>query len=124
MSQVRIETVDQYIASQPEETRRVLRQIRKVLRAALRGAEEVISYQIPAYKLPGGTVVYFGGWKHHTALYPVSKTVFGKFEKELAPFKQSRGTIQFPLSEPLPLRLIERIAKFRAREVAARLKAS
>jgi uncharacterized protein YdhG (YjbR/CyaY superfamily) len=123
MAQARTETVDQYIASRPEEAQRVLRQLRKVLRAALPGSEEVISYQIPAYRLPGGTVLYFGGWKQHTALYPASKTVFDKFQKELERYKLSRGTIQFPLSEPLPLRLIERIAQFRAKEVAARQKA-
>jgi uncharacterized protein YdhG (YjbR/CyaY superfamily) len=111
-------TVDDYIALQPEATQRVLERVRATLRKALPRAEEVISYQIPAYKLPGGAVIYFAGWKQHYSLYPATARVVETFEKELAPYSVSRGTIRFPLAEPVPLRLIERIAKLRAKEVA------
>jgi uncharacterized protein YdhG (YjbR/CyaY superfamily) len=111
-------TVDDYIALQPEATRRVLERVRATLRKALPRAEEVISYQIPAYKMPGGAVIYFAGWKQHYSLYPASARVAETFEKELAPYRVSKGTIRFPLSEPIPVRLIERIARLRAKEVA------
>jgi uncharacterized protein YdhG (YjbR/CyaY superfamily) len=75
---------------------------------------------IPAYKLQGQRVLYFAGWKQHYSLYPATGRVVAAFRKELAPYEISKGTIRFPFSEPVPLKLIERIAKFRAEEVAAR----
>jgi uncharacterized protein YdhG (YjbR/CyaY superfamily) len=96
----------------------VLDRVRATIRKALPGAEEVISYQIPAYKIPGGAVVYFAGWKQHYSLYPASARVVEAFEKELAPYSVSKGTIRFPLAKPVPVRLIEQIAKLRAKEVA------
>jgi uncharacterized protein YdhG (YjbR/CyaY superfamily) len=80
----------------------------------------VISYQIPAYKLPGGTVLYFAGWKQHFSLYPATGGLLRAFGDELAPYQVSKGTLRFPLSQPVPLKLIERIARFRAKEDAAR----
>jgi len=90
------------------------------MRKAVPGAEEVISYQIPAYKLHGRAVVYFAGWKDHYSLYPSSGHLVAALKNELAPYEVSKGTIRFPLSEPVPVKLIERIAKFRAKEVAER----
>jgi uncharacterized protein YdhG (YjbR/CyaY superfamily) len=111
-------TVDEYISLQPEATQRVLERVRAALRKALPHAEEVISYQIPAYKMPGGAVIYFAGWKQHYSLYPASARVVETLEKELAPYRVSKGTIRFPFSEPIPVRLIGRIARLRAKEVA------
>ncbi|MBC5823553.1 MAG: DUF1801 domain-containing protein [Candidatus Eremiobacteraeota bacterium] len=104
--------------SQPEAVRRVLEVVRSTIRKAVPGAEEVISYKIPAYKLHGATVVYFAGWRQHYSLYPAGESVVAAFKKELARYKVSKGTIRFPLSEPVPVKLIERIAKFRAKEAA------
>lgn len=118
MPKTSFKTVDDYVALQPEATQRVLERVRATLRKALPRAEEVISYQIPAYKMPGGAVIYFAGWKQHYSLYPASARVVETFEKELAPYQVSKGTIRFPLSEPIPVRLIQRIARLRAKEVA------
>jgi len=119
MAKTDFTSVDDYIAAQPEEVRAVLRRVRGVIRKAVPAAEEVISYQIPAYKLPGGRVIWFAGWKKHFSLYPATGRLVAEFKKELAPYTVSKGTIRFPLSEPVPAKLIERIAKFRAKEVAA-----
>jgi uncharacterized protein YdhG (YjbR/CyaY superfamily) len=110
--------VDEFIASQPKTVQGVLERVRNTIRKALPGADEVISYQIPAYKLRGRTVIYFAGWKQHYSLYPGSGRLVAAFTDELVPYKISKGTIRFPLSEPVPVKLIERIAKFRAKEVA------
>ncbi len=122
MAKTKFESVDDYIASQPESVRRALRLVRKTIRAAVPRAEEVISYRIPAYKLPEGPVLYFAGWKQHFSLYPATGSVPAVLKQELASYKISKGTIRFPLSEPVPVKLIARIAKLRAKEVAARKK--
>nr|WP_295469032.1 DUF1801 domain-containing protein [Mesorhizobium sp.] len=111
-------SVDAYLAAQPEATREVLRTVRQALRRALPDAEEVISYQIPAYRLPGGTVLFFAGWKKHWSLYPAGKELVAAFRDELKPYKvNEKGTIQFPLDRPVPVDLVERIAAFRRAEL-------
>jgi uncharacterized protein YdhG (YjbR/CyaY superfamily) len=114
--------VDDYIASQPKAVRSVLQRVRSVIRKALPEAEEVISYQIPAFRLHGRIVLYFAAWKEHYSIYPALEAA-AAFKDELAGYKVSKGTIRFPLSEPVPAKLIERIAKFRAKVVADRQKA-
>jgi len=116
-------SVDEYIASQPEAVQGILGRVRSAIRKAVPGAEEAISYQIPAYKLHGGPVLYFAGWKRHYSLYPASQRLVAAFKDELARYEVSKGTIRFPLSEPVPVTLIGRIAKFRAKEGAGREKA-
>jgi uncharacterized protein YdhG (YjbR/CyaY superfamily) len=120
MDQTHIKSVDEYIASQPEAVQRVLKRVRNTIRKAVPGAEEVISYKIPAYKLHGVPVLYLAGWKQHYSLYPATARLVAAFKDDLAPYQVSKGTIRFPLSEPVPVKLIERIAKFRAKEVAER----
>jgi uncharacterized protein YdhG (YjbR/CyaY superfamily) len=114
--------MDEYISAQPETAQVALQLVRSTLRKALPGAEEVISYQIPAYRLRGGIVVYFAGWKHHYSLYPAGECVVAAFKDQLASYKVSKGTIRFPLPEPVPVKLIERIAKFRVGEAVQREK--
>jgi len=97
-----------------------LQRVRRTIRKAVPGAEEVISYQIPTYKLHGGYVVYFAGWKRHYSLYPAGSRLVAAFKDDLAPYEVSKGTIRFPLSRPVPVSLIARIAKFLAKEAAAR----
>ena len=102
----------------------MLARVRSIIRKALPKAKEVISYQIPAYKLDEGTVIYFAGWKKHYSLYPITARVVDAFKDELAPFEvNNRGTARFPLSAPIPVKLIGQIAKFRAGEVGAGKKA-
>ena len=110
-------SVDQYIATHPKEVQAILQNVRSAIRKAVPRAEEVISYQIPAYKLPSGTVLWFAGWKQHYSLYPATDGVVVALRDSLAPYKVNKGTIRFPLSQPVPLKLIERIARLRAKEV-------
>jgi uncharacterized protein YdhG (YjbR/CyaY superfamily) len=123
MAKTNFKSVDEYIASQPEATQGILTRVRSTIRKAVPGAEEVISYKIPTYKLHGGPVLYFAGWKRHYSLYPATERVVAAFKNELASYQVNNGTIRFPLSQPVPVKLIGRIAKFRAKEVAEREKA-
>ncbi len=118
MAKTNFKSVDEYIATQPEGARAILQRVRRTLRKALPGAEEVISYQIPAFKLNGRVLLYFAGWKQHYSLYPASEDLVAAFKDDLAPYEVSKGTIRFPLSEPVPVRLLGGLAKFRAKEVA------
>ena len=120
MAKTDFKSVDAYIATQPEATQSLLKRVRSIIRAAIPTAEETISYQIPAYKLPGGAVIYFAGWKQHYSIYPATDAVVAALGPELARFKVSRGTIRFPLTEPIPEQLIEAIARLRAKEVHER----
>jgi uncharacterized protein YdhG (YjbR/CyaY superfamily) len=122
MAKANFANVDEYISEQPEAAQVVLQLVRSTLRKALPEAEEVISYKIPAYKLHGGIALYFAGWKQHYSLYPAGERLVAALKDQLASYKVSKGTIRFPLSEPVPVRLIERIARFRAKEAAQRQK--
>ncbi|TMD03717.1 MAG: DUF1801 domain-containing protein [Chloroflexi bacterium] len=115
-------TVDEYIATHPEGVQAVLQLVRTTIRKAVPDADEMISYQIPAYKLRGGRVIYFAGWKQHYSLYPASDELVEAFKDELAPYEVNKGTIRFPISKAVPVKLIEGIAKFRAKEAVARAK--
>jgi len=83
-------------------------------------ADEVISYKIPAYKLQGKAILYFAGWKRHYSLYPASKRLIAEFKEHLAPFELNKSTLRFAFTQPVPVKLIARIAKFRVQEVAGR----
>jgi uncharacterized protein YdhG (YjbR/CyaY superfamily) len=116
-------SVDEYIASQPHDVQSVLNRVRSTIRKAVPGAEETISYKIPTYKMHGDRVLFFAGWKQHYSLYPATERVIEAFKDDLALYEVSKGTIRFPLFEPVPVKLIARIAKFRAKEVSEREKA-
>lgn len=124
MARPHFESVDAYMASLPEATREILQRVRSTIRKAIPDAEEGISYQIPTYKLNGRAAVYFAGFKEHFSLYPATRTLVEAFPDELAGRVVSKGTIRFSLSEPVPLKLIERIAKFRAKETLASQRAT
>lgn len=123
MAKTHFKSVDEYIASLPEAVQAVLKRVRSTIRKAVPGAEEAISYNIPTYKLHGRAVLYFAGWKQHYSLYPCTGHIVAAFKKELAPYAVNKGTIRFPLSEPVPVKLIAGIAKLRAKDVADRQKA-
>ena len=118
MAKTDFTSVDQYLATLPDSTQAVLARVRATIRKALPDADEVISYQIPTYKQHGTTVIYFAGWKAHFSLYPASARLVAAFKDDLAPYTISKGTIRFPLSEPVPVTLIARIAQFRLQEVS------
>jgi uncharacterized protein YdhG (YjbR/CyaY superfamily) len=114
----RINSVDAYIAQQPASARRALEHVRAAIRKAIPTAEETISYKIPAYRLHDETILYFAGWKKHYSLYPITAPVIAAFKDELKPYEvNNKGTLRLPLSEPVPVGLIGRIAKFRAKEL-------
>lgn len=100
----------------------MLQRVRGTIKKALPGGEEVISYQIPTYKLNGRAVIYFAGWGEHFSLYPAIGRLQAAFKEDLRNYEVSKGTIRFPLSGPVPLKLIERIVKFRAKEIAGKEK--
>jgi uncharacterized protein YdhG (YjbR/CyaY superfamily) len=106
--------VGDYIAVFPKETQTLLRQMRAAIKAAAPGAEEVISYGMPAYKL-NGMLVYFAGYARHIGFYPGASGI-SAFKKELSVYKGARGSVQFPLDEPLPLKLVTKIVKFRVKQ--------
>lgn len=119
MAKTAFTSVDDDLASQPEATQRVLTRVRRIIRKAVPSAEEVISYQIPAYKLNGRMLMFFAGWAEHFSLYPLNARIAKAFKKDLARYQTRKGTIRIPLSDPVPVKLVEGFAKMRAKEVAA-----
>ena len=111
------ENVPAYIARFPRAVQAELKRVRRSIRRAAPGAEEVISYQIPAFKLHGKPVLFFAAWKEHLSIYPSNARLVAAFKDELAKYERAKGTIRFPLSDPIPAKLIERIARFRAKEI-------
>jgi uncharacterized protein YdhG (YjbR/CyaY superfamily) len=107
-------SVNSYISSFPAETRTLLEKIRVTIQKAAPKAEETISYQMPAYKL-NGMLVYFAGYKNHIGFYPGAAGI-AEFKKEIAAYKNAKGSVQFPLDEPLPLALVTKIVKFRVKQ--------
>jgi uncharacterized protein YdhG (YjbR/CyaY superfamily) len=107
-------SIDEYIASFPGDTQRILNELRATIRTAAPGAEERISYQIPAYVLKGN-LVYFAAFKNHIGFYPTSSGIRA-FKRELTKFERGKGSVRFPIVEPLPLKLISKIVKFRVAE--------
>lgn len=108
------EDVTTYIANCPAKVQEVLEKLRSTIQKAAPEAEELISYKMPAYKYHG-MLVYFAAFKNHIGFY-ATPTGHKKFEKELAPYKQGKGSVQFPLDQPLPFPLIAKIVKFRMQE--------
>jgi uncharacterized protein YdhG (YjbR/CyaY superfamily) len=113
-------SVDEYIAAQTEATRPILERLRRTIRKALPDAEETIAYNIPTYKLNGVSAVHFAAWKEYCSLYPANDRIRAEFGNELAPYDVVKSTIHFPFTKPLPVRLIARIATFRAQELGKR----
>jgi uncharacterized protein YdhG (YjbR/CyaY superfamily) len=123
MSRPDFRTIDEYIAAQPAASQVALGRVRCAIRVAAWGAEEGISYKIPAYTLQGSVLLYFAGWKHHYSIYPASDRMIAAFKGKLDPYRASKGTLRFPLSVPVPVKLIERIARFRMEEISDRKRA-
>jgi uncharacterized protein YdhG (YjbR/CyaY superfamily) len=119
MAKTAFKSVDDYIESQPQTVRGVLEIVRSTIRKAVPHAEEAISYGMPTYKLHDRPVLNFAGWKRHYSLYFATDGFMAAFQDELTQYDVQKGTISFPLSEPVPVKLIGRIAKFRAKEVAS-----
>jgi uncharacterized protein YdhG (YjbR/CyaY superfamily) len=111
------DSIDAYIASFPEETQALLQALRATIQAAAPEAEEKISYQMPTFFLKGN-LVHFAAAKHHIGFYPAPSGI-AAFKDELSIYKGSKGAVQFPLDQPLPLDLVGRIVRFRVAESLA-----
>jgi uncharacterized protein YdhG (YjbR/CyaY superfamily) len=112
------DTIAEYIAGYPKDVRDILKKIRATIRAATPGAEETISYGIPTFKLDGARI-YFAAFKNHIGIYPVTPDVKAKL-KELSRYKGGKGTVRFPLDEPIPYALIRRIVKLKIQQKKTR----
>jgi uncharacterized protein YdhG (YjbR/CyaY superfamily) len=115
-------TVDEYLADFPPEVRKILRKIRATIRKAAPGVKEKISYRIPTFTLDGDILIYFAAFTKHASIYPAPRGA-EEFRDELAGYRGGKGTVQFPLDQPIPYGLITRIVKFRARHNRAKAKA-
>lgn len=104
--------VEEYLSVFPEEIIELLQKLRTAIKEAAPEAEEVISYNMPAYRYHG-ILVYFAAYKNHIGFYPGSSLINEVFKKDLVKYKTSKGTIQFPLDQQLPIKLIKKIVKFR-----------
>jgi uncharacterized protein YdhG (YjbR/CyaY superfamily) len=109
------DSIDAYIAGFPPRTQRALTEMRAIISSAAPGATELISYAIPTFDLNGRHLVHFGGYTNHIGLYPIPSGIEA-FKEELAPYKRGKGSVQFPLAQPLPADLIRRIVEFRVGE--------
>ena len=104
--------IDQYIAGFPKDVQKILEQIRATIKKAAPDAEEKISYAMPAFSLNGRNLVYFAAYKNHIGFY-AAPTAHEAFKKEFSRYKTGRGSVQFPLDKPMPLKLITKIVKFK-----------
>jgi uncharacterized protein YdhG (YjbR/CyaY superfamily) len=112
------ETIDEYIATFPPNVQTILQQLRQVIKDAAPGAEEAISYRMPAFKL-NGVLVWFAAFKSHIGFFPKT-SVIEAFKGELSGYELSKGTIRFPLDKPIPFDLVKRMVEFRVRENLAK----
>lgn len=108
------ETIDEYISTFPEDVQSILNQLRQAVKETAPEAEETINYQMPTFTL-NGNLVHFAAFKTHIGFYPTPSGIEA-FKRELAPYKMAKGSVQFPIDQPLPLPLIRRIVAFRVKE--------
>ena len=107
-------TIDEYIAMFPDDVQRILNELRQTIRAAAPDAEETINYQMPTFTL-NGNLVHFAAFQNHIGFYPTPTGIVA-FQEELSAYKGAKGSVQFPIDQPLPLPLIRRIVEYRVRE--------
>lgn len=118
-TKAKFKTVDEYLSALPTKTKTILKVLRKTIKQAAPQAEELISYNIPAYKL-NGLLIYFAAWKEHVSIYPRTSGMEKAFKKELSGYEGSKGTVKFPINRPIPFSLISKIVKFRVQENLAK----
>jgi uncharacterized protein YdhG (YjbR/CyaY superfamily) len=114
--------IDEYIASCPPGVRPVLQSLRRAVHEEAPDAVEVISYRMPAFKVEGRILIYFAAWKKHIGIYPpVSEAA--PFKQQLARYEGPKGNLQLPLDEPMPMTLVRKVVRFRAKECHAAARA-
>jgi uncharacterized protein YdhG (YjbR/CyaY superfamily) len=109
------ETIDEYIKAFPTDVQNILEKMRQTIRKAAPEAVEAISYQMPTFKLNGRNLVHFAAFKNHIGFYPIPSGIEA-FRRELSPYKQGKGSVQFPLDKPIPYDLVEEIVRFRVKD--------
>jgi len=114
-SKKQFKTIDEYIKTFPNDVQAILEKMRQTIRKAAPEAVETISYQMPTFKLNGRGLVYFAGFKNHVGFYPIPSGI-AAFEKELSPYKQGKGSVQFPMDKPVPYDLVRKIVIFRMKQ--------
>ena len=110
------QTIDEYISGFPEEIQEILQRIRRTIRAAEPEAQETISYKMPTFTLNGKYLIYFGAYRKHIGFYPAPAGI-PEFEEALSKYGAGKGTLKFPLDQPMPFELIARLVQFRAEEI-------
>ena len=114
------QSVDEYISAQPAPVRPILEKVRAAIRKAVPEAVEVIGYRMPGYKLNGKAMLYFAAFQEHYSLFAASGSFFATLADELKDYELRKGTVHFPFTKPVPVKLISRIAKLRAAGIAAK----
>jgi len=115
MESTKYKTVEEYLAAAPKNLALVLEELRRAIKEETPQAEEVISYNMPAFKMKK-VLVYYAAQKNHIGFYPTASPIIA-FEKELKAYKTSKGAIQFPIGEPIPINLVKRIVQYRVKQV-------
>jgi len=106
--------MDEYISAFPKNIQDILEELRRVIRESAPESEETISYGIPTFKL-NGNLVHFAAFKNHIGFYPTPSAIVS-FKKDLSPYKQAKGSVQFPISRPIPFGLVKKIVRYRVKE--------
>ena len=114
-------TIDEYIEAFPVNVQHILEKMRKTIKQTAPEAVEAISYQMPTFKLNGKNLVHFAAYKNHIGFYPIPSGIEA-FKQELSPYKQGKGSVQFPIDKPIPYALVEKIVKYRVKENLERAK--
>ena len=112
---VTFQSLDEYIATFPADTQKMLQELRQTIKAAAPEAAETISYNMPTFTLQGKYLIYFAGWKNHISIYPIPPGS-AAFNKQVSQYAAGKGTLKFPLDKPIPLQLITRMVKYRVAE--------
>ena len=121
MAKADFQTIDDYIKTFPKDLQVILQKVRQTIKKAVPEAVEAISYQMPTFKLNGKNLVHFAAWKTHVGFYPTPSGT-EKFKKEISKYTYAKGSIRFPINEPMPLSLISKIVKFREKEILRKVK--
>jgi len=114
-NKVKFDSIDQYIAAFPEETQKLLEELRSTVKVAAPGVAEKITYQMPTFDLNGRHLIFFSAFKHHIGLYPIPAGD-ETFQKEISQYKSAKSSLNFPIDKPLPVKLIRQLVKFRVTE--------
>ena len=117
----RANSIDEYIKGFPPGIQKLLKEVRSTIKTAAPEAEETIKYAMPTFTLNGGNLVHFAAFKNHIGFYPTPHGIEA-FEKELSAYKGAKGSVQFPLDQPMPLQLISKIVKYRVAQNIAKAK--